>query len=196
MKIEEIATVSGKGGLFKVLAPTKSGVILESMDDAKTKMIATTNHKLSLLNEISIYTTTKEGTVALDEVLRKIKNEYGNDLGVDPNSDPTELKAFLKSILPDYDDDRVYVSDIKKLVKWYEIILKRAPEILEEPKEEPKSETKSESKKAEEKPKETAKAKEPVKESKKEEKKEKPKAEKKNEAPKAKEKTAAKKKKK
>ena len=202
MKLEEIATVSGKGGLFKVLAPTKSGVILESMDDAKIKMIATTNHKLSLLNEISIYTTTKEGTVGLDEVLRKIKKEFGDDLGVDANSDPAELKSFLKSVLPDYDDDRVYVSDIKKLVKWYDIISKRAPEIFEPPKEEPK-----ETKKAEEKPKETPKAKEvkaePVKEaksekpkaeSKKEEKKEKPKAAKK-EAAKPKDKGSAKKKK-
>src|SRR5688572_8407421 len=151
MKLEEIATVSGKGGLFKVLAPTKSGVILESMDDAKTKLIATTNHKLSLLNEISIYTTTKEGTVALDDVLRKIKNEFGDDLGVDPNSDPAELKSFLKSVLPEYDENRVYVSDIKKLVKWYEIIYQRAPEILEEQKEEAKAEAKSESKKTEKK---------------------------------------------
>jgi hypothetical protein len=197
MKIEEIATVSGKGGLFKVLAPTKSGVILESMDDAKTKLIATTNHKLSLLNEISIYTTTKEGTVALDAVLRKIKNEFGDDLGVDANSDPAELKSFLKSVLPEYDENRVYVSDIKKLVKWYEIIYKRAPEILEEPKEEPEAEKKAEPKKSEEKPKETPKAKaEPeAKPAKKEEKKEKesPKAEKKD--AKSKGKTAAKKKK-
>lgn len=138
MKLSEIATVSGKGGLFKVVAPTKSGVILESLDEAKTKLVATTNHKLSLLNEISIYTTTKEGTVALAEVLKKIHKEYGNDLGVDANSDNAELKAFLKSILPDFDESRVYVSDMKKLVKWYEIILKFAPEILtasEEPAE-------------------------------------------------------------
>jgi hypothetical protein len=194
MKIEEIATVSGKGGLFKVLAPTKSGVILESIDDAKTKMIATSNQKLSLLNEISIYTTTKEGTVALDYVLRKIKNEYGNDLGVDANSDPVELKAFLKSVLPEYDDDRVYVSDIKKLVKWYEIIFNRAPEILEEQKEEVKPEKKAESKKSDDKSTESPKNKvEPVEaESKKqkaeskEAKKEMPKAEKKSEAPKSK----------
>ena len=71
MTISEIATVSGKGGLYKVVAPTKSGVILESLDEAKTKLVATTNHRLSLLNEISIYTTTKEGTVALEDILTK-----------------------------------------------------------------------------------------------------------------------------
>jgi hypothetical protein len=107
MTLEKIATVSGKGGLFKVVAPTKSGVILEAMDDTHAKMIATTNHRLSLLNEISIYTTTKEGTVALEDVLRKIDKDFADDLGVDSNSDASELKAFLKSILPEYDEDRV-----------------------------------------------------------------------------------------
>jgi hypothetical protein len=132
MTLSEIATVSGKGGLYKVLAPTKSGVILESLDDAKTKMIATANNRLSLLNEISIYTTTKEGTVGLDEVLKKISKDFGNDLGVDSNSDSSELKSFMKAVLPEYDEDRVYVSDIKKLVRWYDVILKYVPEILTE----------------------------------------------------------------
>lgn len=132
MKLAEIATITGKGGLFRVMAPTKSGVILESLDEAKTKMVATTSHKLSLLNEISIYTTTKEGTVPLADVLRKVKSEFGEDPGVDANSDATELKAFLRSILPEYDEDRVYVSDIKKLVKWYSVLQKYAPEIFDE----------------------------------------------------------------
>ncbi|MBT1702788.1 DUF5606 family protein [Chryseosolibacter indicus] len=130
MKLSEIATVSGKGGLFKVVAPTKSGVILESLDDTKTKMVATSSHRLSLLNEISIYTTSKEGTVSLLEILKRIHKEYNNDLGVDTNSDASELKAFLKSVLPDFDESRVYTSDMKKLVKWYELILKFAPEVI------------------------------------------------------------------
>jgi hypothetical protein len=142
MTLAEIATITGKGGLFRVVAPTKSGVILESLDEAKTKLVATTSHRLSLLNEISIYTTTKEGTSPLAELLKKINKDFGTDPGVDSNSDANELKSFLKSILPEYDEERVYVSDIKKLVKWYEIIRKHAPEILEE-KEEQKSEEKA-----------------------------------------------------
>lgn len=130
MTISEIATVSGKGGLYKVVAPTKSGVILESLDEAKTKLVATTSHRLSLLNEISIYTTTKEGTVGLEDVLKKIHKDFKDDLGVDANADAVELKAFMKAVLPEYDDDRVYVSDIKKLVRWYATILKYAPELL------------------------------------------------------------------
>lgn len=148
MKLSEIATISGKGGLFKVMAPTKSGVILESLDEAKTKVVATASQKLSLLNEISIYTTTKEGTVPLQDVLKKMHAEYGDDLGVDANSDTEELRAFLKSILPNYDESRVYASDMKKLVKWYDILLKHAPEILKENESEAvkASETKDEEK--------------------------------------------------
>jgi len=132
MTIADIATVSGKGGLYKVLAPTKSGVILESLDETKTKLVATTNHRLSLLHEISIYTTTKEGNVPLEDVLKKVQKDFGDDPGVDANSDSDELKAFMKSILPEYDEDRVYTSDIKKLVKWYGLIRKYAPEVLTE----------------------------------------------------------------
>lgn len=131
MTIADIATVSGKGGLFKVLAPTKSGVILESLDDAKTKFVATSNHRLSLLNEISIYTTTKEGNAPLEDVLKKIQADFGDDPGVDGNSDPSELKAFMKAVLPEFDESRVYTSDIKKLIKWYGVIRKYAPEVLE-----------------------------------------------------------------
>jgi len=130
MTLADIATLSGKGGLYKVVAPTKSGVILESLDETKTKIVANASNKLSLLHEISIYTTSKEGTVALEEVLKKIHTEFANDLGVDANSDGVELKAFMKAVVSDFDENRVYVSDIKKLIKWYGTISKYAPEIL------------------------------------------------------------------
>ncbi|MEQ8364104.1 MAG: DUF5606 domain-containing protein [Cyclobacteriaceae bacterium] len=142
MKLSEIAAVSGKGGLFKVLKPAKAGLILESMDENKTKIMASGSHKVSLLDEISIYTHTKEGTVPLEEVLKKIHKDFGDDIGLDANAEGTELKAFLKSILPDYDEDRVYVSDIKKLVKWYSVLLNYAPEIFEEKKEKAVKKTK------------------------------------------------------
>ncbi len=131
MELSEIASVSGKGGLYKVLAPTKSGVILESLDETKARLVASASNRISLLHEISIYTNTKEGTAPLLAVLKKIKKDFGSDLGVDANSDGSELKAFMKSILPEYDENRVYVSDLKKLVKWYSVISQYAPEILE-----------------------------------------------------------------
>jgi hypothetical protein len=138
MDFKDIAAVSGKGGLFKVVKPTKTGVILESLDDAKAKLVTTLNQKVSVLAEISVYSTGEEETVALNEVFLKIKDDFDDDPGVDKNSDPEELKSFLAHILPDYDRDRVYVSDIKKIVNWYQIICQFAPELLIEIPEETK----------------------------------------------------------
>lgn len=131
MELKDIASISGKGGLFKIVKPSKTGVILESLDAAKTKLVAGGSQRMSLLSEISIYTTTKDGTAALLDVLNAIKTKFGTDLGVNPESDSAKLKGFLKSVLPEFDEDRVYVSDIKKLVKWYSILLKEAPEAFE-----------------------------------------------------------------
>ena len=131
MEFSEIASISGKSGLYKILKPGKSAVVLEAMDPSKTKIVAGATHRVSVLQEISIYTTTKEGTIPLADVLRKINEQFGADLGIDSESDPKELRAFLKSVLPEFDEQRVYVSDIKKLVKWYGILLAEAPEILQ-----------------------------------------------------------------
>ena len=131
MELKDIASVAGKGGLFKIVSPTKSGVILESLDEAKAKLVASSNQRISVLSEISIYTHTKEGSTPLLEVFQKIKKDFGDDPGVDAESDGSALKSFLKSVLPDFDESRVYISDIKKLVKWYAIVLKQAPEAFE-----------------------------------------------------------------
>ena len=136
MKLNEIASVSGKGGLFKIVGSTKGGLVLESLDASKTKLVTGGSHKISVLNEISIYTNTKEGTIPLGDVLKKIHTEFGNDPGVDSESEASELKAFLKSVLPEYDEQRVYVSDIKKLVKWYSTLASEVPEIFNEDKAE------------------------------------------------------------
>lgn len=132
MELSEIASISGKGGLFKIAQPTRSGVIVETLDEQKKKMVASADNRISILKEISIYTTDQEGSVPLEDVLRNIKKEFGDDPGVNSSSNPDELKAFMKHIVPEYDVNRVYVSDIKKLVSWYNILYKQAPEVLEE----------------------------------------------------------------
>ncbi len=139
MEFKDIATVTGKGGLFKVIKPTRTGVILESLDGKKSKLIANAHNRISILEEISIYTTTGDGSVPLQSVMQKISKEFGDDLGLENKPDPEELKSFLKHVLPDYDSDRVYVSDIKKLVSWYNILLGVAPDTLKEVKKEKKT---------------------------------------------------------
>ncbi len=151
MELKDIAAVSGKPGLFKVLKQARAGLVLESLDGQQTKIVTGPNHRVSLLNEISIYTTDYDKTIPLQEIFTKILKEFGEDPGVDGKADPEELKAFLGHIAPDYDKERVYVSDMKKLVTWYGILYKIAPEVLEEKKEEEPKKTKKAVEKAEEK---------------------------------------------
>lgn len=139
MDYSDIASVAGKGGLFKIVKPTRTGVILESLDDKKQKLVASASQRISVLSDISIYTTDQEGSRPLEEVFRKICKEFDNDLGVTATSEPDELKAFIKHVIPDYDPQRVYVSDIKKVVNWYNALRENAPELLEEKKKESKT---------------------------------------------------------
>jgi hypothetical protein len=138
MNFKDIATVSGKPGLYKILKPTRSGVVLESMDEKKAKLVAGMAQRVSVLGDISIYTLTEEGAEPLESVMKKIEAEYQGDLGLDSNADDSELRAFLKSVLPEFDTARVYTSDIKKLVSWYKLIRTFAPEVLQESNEEQK----------------------------------------------------------
>lgn len=132
MNFKDIATVAGKPGLYKILKPTRSGVVLESMDEKKAKLVAGMAQRVSVLSDISIYTLTEEGAEPLESVMKKIEAEYAGDLGLDSNADDSELRAFLKSVLPEFDTARVYTSDIKKLVSWYKLIRSVAPEVLQE----------------------------------------------------------------
>ena len=135
MTFSEIASIAGKGGLFHILKPTRSGVIVETLDDQQKKLVIGANQRVSILKEVSIYTTGAEDSAPLEDIMRKIHEEFDGDPGVD-TSDGEELKAFLKHIVPDYDTERVYVSDMKKLVNWYKILVAYAPEVLVEEKDE------------------------------------------------------------
>lgn len=137
MEFREIATVAGKPGLYKILKPSRSGVILESMDNKKNKLVVGGSHRVSILSEISIYTLTEEGAAPLEEVMRTIEKEFQGDTGLAADADNDEYHAFLKHVLPEYDENRVYVSDIKKLINWYKIIRQYEPELLQERQEEP-----------------------------------------------------------
>jgi hypothetical protein len=132
MDLKEIAAISGKGGLYRVMKPTRAGVILESLDEQKTRSVAGPQSRVSLLKEISIYTTDAEGSVPLEDVFRKIYEKYGeNALPVESKSDADALGDFMGEVLPEYDRDRVYPSDMKKLVIWYNILVNHLPEFFQ-----------------------------------------------------------------
>jgi len=120
MKLKEILSISGRGGLFKFVSQGRNGIIVESFEDGK-RMAVPSSAKVSTLEDIAIFTKTEE--VPLADVLKKIFEKENGKQTIDFKSSPDELKAFMETILPDYDHERVYVSDMKKLVMWYNILI-------------------------------------------------------------------------
>jgi hypothetical protein len=127
MDLRDVASIAGKGGLYKVVKPTKSGVILETLDESKKKIVANANSRVSILKEISIYTTTAQGTVLLEDVFKIMFDKYGETLPVKPKDDTKTLLGFLGEIVPEFDSEKVYPSDAKKVVTWYNLLFKHYP---------------------------------------------------------------------
>jgi hypothetical protein len=152
MELKDIAAVAGKPGLYKVVKPARTGLLLESLDGKGARLVTGPTQRVSLLSEISMYSVDHEVTLPLCDLFRKIKAEFGDDPGVDAKSDKEELEAFMAHIAPNYDATRVYASDIRKLVTWYLVVLQAAPEVLAAPVEAEKPEEKDEKKEAESAP--------------------------------------------
>ncbi len=116
MDLSKIISVAGKPGLFKIITQSRGGVVVESLTDGRKMAIGQTQ-RVSTLSDISIYTT--EGDVPLKDIFAKIIAQTGGkDVSVDLNNN-NALRTYFIELVPDHDQDRVYVSDIKKLIKWY-----------------------------------------------------------------------------
>ena len=148
MDLKDILSIAGKPGLFKNIGQAKSGVIVESLIDGK-RFPAFAHERISSLAEISVFT--HEDDVPLVDVFKKIYEKFEGKEAIDSKAGGKELKAFMKEVLPDYDEERVYTSDIKKMVSWYNLLLSKGMvEFTEE--EEEKPETEEETPKTEEAP--------------------------------------------
>ena len=119
MDLTEILSISGKPGLYKMLSHTKTGMLVESMADQK-RFPVFAHEKISSLEEISIFTETDD--IPLKEVFRKMHELLEGGQALSHKSSPEELKEFFDDVVPDYDKERVYVSDIKKVIQWYNVL--------------------------------------------------------------------------
>ncbi|KXX67982.1 DUF5606 domain-containing protein [Flammeovirga sp. SJP92] len=146
MNLKDIASVAGKPGLFKIVKPSRTGVIVESLEVKPKKTIVNASQRISILKEISMYVTGEaEESVALEEVFQSIKSKFGVGIltDVDTKSED-DLEDFITSVLPNWDQDRIYTSDIKKLVTWYNKLSEFYPEALEDTEEEKDEEASAE----------------------------------------------------
>ena len=132
MDLKGILSIGGYGGLFKLIKQTKNGFIVESLIDKK-RMQAFATSKISTLEDIAIYT--EEGEVHLKDVFKKIFEKENGKQTINHKVSSEELKSFFVEVLPDYDSERVYVSDIKKVVNWYNVLVELNMVDLEEDEE-------------------------------------------------------------
>jgi hypothetical protein len=142
MSIKKILAVSGKPGLYELKIQTRTGFVAESLLDGK-KITVGMRANVSLLSEIAVYTYSEE--VRLAEVLKAIAAKENDGLAMSHKEDDAKLKAYFREVLPEFDEDRVYTSDIKKILNWYNLLQPKgfvtleslsAEEVTEQPKEE------------------------------------------------------------
>lgn len=120
MSLDKILSISGKPGLYQIVTQTRSGFVAESLLDKK-RITVNAHSNVSVLSEIAMYTLTEE--VPLREVFKKVREkENGQQTTVSHKDSKDALEEFFFAVLPDYDEDRVYPSDIKKVIQWYNIL--------------------------------------------------------------------------
>jgi len=130
MKIDRILAISGKPGLFELKMQTRTGFVAESLLDGK-KITVGLRSNVSLLSEISMYTCTEEKPLV--EVMRAIAIKENEGPALSHKEDNAKLVAYFEEVLPDYDQDRVYASDIEKVLNWYNILQAKGMVSKEEP---------------------------------------------------------------
>lgn len=120
MSLDKILSIAGKPGLYKIVTQTRSGFVAESLLDNK-RITVNIHSNVSVLSEIAMYTLTEE--VPLREVFKKVREkEDGKQTAISHKDSKDKLEEYFFEVLPDYDEDRVYPSDIKKVIQWYNIL--------------------------------------------------------------------------
>ncbi len=128
MKLDNIISVSGISGLHKLLATRPNGLLIESFENGKRQFVSGRTHQFTPLVSIGIYTQTD--VVGLDEVLKKVHETESTVPLPDPNDKADVLRAYFKQIVPDHDEARVHINDIRKLIKWYLFLKQHAWEMV------------------------------------------------------------------
>ncbi len=137
MGLDKILSISGKPGLYELKTQTRSGFVAEALTDGK-KLSVGIRHNVSILSEIAIYTFSEE--VPLRDIFKKIQDKENGGQSISHKESKGALEKYFSEILPDYDEDRVYTSDIKKVIQWYNILQSKGITDFAEPEKEISSE--------------------------------------------------------
>lgn len=128
--LKEIANISGQSGLYRILKPTRTGVIVESLDGKKTRSVVGANARVSVLKDISVYIEDhQDAAMPLGNIFLKIREVHGEKVELNvKNATEADLFDFLATVVPNFDRERVHGSDVKKMINWYNIISTNLPE--------------------------------------------------------------------
>jgi hypothetical protein len=118
MEMKDILSITGMPGLFSLVSTKNNGMVVKSLEDGKTQFVSSRIHGISSLENISVYLNQEETTELKQVLIQMQKNEDSIPLP-DVKAEPGKLKEYFKKIVPDYDEEKVHVSDMKKMVKWY-----------------------------------------------------------------------------
>ena len=143
MEFKEIIALSGMPGLFQLVTTKSDGIIVKSLEDDKSQFVSSRLHGVSTLDTISVFLKNEE-TTELKKVLQQMQQKESEIPLPEPNPEEKKLKEYFSKILPDYDEDKVHVSDMKKMVRWYHMLKRHnlipAEEVKTEPAEKEKAE--------------------------------------------------------
>ncbi len=138
MSIQKILAISGKPGLFELKLQTRTGFVAESLLDGK-KITVGMRSNVSLLSEIAVYTYSEE--IRLSEVFKAIATKENDGPALSHKEDDSKIRDYFREVLPEFDEDRVYTSDIKKVLNWYNILQPKGFVSVEALSQESKEET-------------------------------------------------------
>lgn len=120
MNLEKFVAVSGFPGLFKLINTRSNGILISDPDTGKTRFVSVRQHQFTPLATVGIYTF--DDTVELTKVFKSIKEQSAVNPVIDIHKSSAEIRDYFQKILPEHDPDKVHISDIKKMIKWYEYL--------------------------------------------------------------------------
>lgn len=125
MNLEKYLVITGVPGVHKLIASRGNGLVIEDRNEGRTRFVPVRQQQITPLATVAVYTDTEEGTVPLPEVFQKMLDLLETTPPADVNANSTVLRAYFTTVLPEHDQDRVHINDIKKCIKWFNFMLSK-----------------------------------------------------------------------
>ena len=123
MNLKDVLAISEMPGLFKMINSRGNGLLVQEMDGGKTKFFSMRKHQFTPMETVAIYTMSD--TIELSTIFERMLEQVDDNPPASPKDSKEKIEDYFASIVPDYDEDRVYISDMKKVIRWFGILLEK-----------------------------------------------------------------------